>query len=422
MAKGIHRLPNNCKNLPAGMHGDGGNLWLQCTARDGAVMRSWIFRFKLPGGKARAMGLGSLNDLPLADAREQARLLRLKLKDGIDPIEERDRSKSARIAAARQGRTFEECAKGFMDAKGEHWTAQHFRRWKQSLKDYAYPTLGALNVEDINVDLVEAALRPIWTSNTKTASDLRGRIENILDWATVKKYRTGDNPARWKGCLEYLFVAREKVTKVEPHASLAYADMPAFYSKLDADGTAAGLALQLLILSGVRTIDVREAKIADFDLEAGMWTIPELSKVKHEHKVPLSPAAVSVVKVALRHKARNPDFMADSEYLFPNQRNGGPMATNSMLNKTRALGYSSDVMDNHGLRSTFSTWGNNETQFESRLIDMAIGHKIGDAVERAYNRADYLAKRLALMTAWASFLTGKNAPADNVTAFPLKSA
>lgn len=279
----------------AGMHFVGGvaGLALQVS---GAGARSWILR-KMIAGKRRDMGLGGFPDVTLAGAREKARQIRELVDQGIDPIEDR-RAKRATLAAERaKAMTFSQCVTAYLDAHGDSWkNAKHRQQWANTLDAYANPIIGNLNVAAVDTGLVLKVLEPIWKTKTETASRLRGRIENILSWATVRGYRQGENPARWKGHLDKLLPARSKIQQVAHHAALPYAELGGFMADLAKMDGMGARALEFAILCASRSGEVRGATWNEIDLNAGVWIIPaERMKAKREHRVPLSSKAVSLL-------------------------------------------------------------------------------------------------------------------------------
>jgi integrase len=436
MARSIERLSDkqvrNAKpkgKLPDGslrdsvMLCDGGNLYLQATlGKEGNVRRSWIFRYQRKGHPVRDMGLGSLNDVSLAEARDLAREYRGLVKRGIDPIERRNAEVAQNLAASARVMTFDEAGATYIHQHQATWkNPKHAAQWKNTLRDYASPTLGRLSVADITTEHVSKLLDPIWTVKPETASRVRGRVEAVLGWATVKKYRTGDNPARWRGHLDKLFPAKGKVRKVKHQAALAYSEMPDFMAELreQRKGMAA-LALEFAILTCVRTADVRKARWDHIDRSARMWTIPEFSKTHREHRVPLSKAAMAVLDKAEQIACDVGGAIQQSGFLFPNDVTGAALSENAMLAVLERMGRKG-AMTTHGCRASFRTWAQERTSFAWELCEMSLGHVVGEKVERAYARGDALKKRYAIMETWAGFLakpdkTGKVIPLQTRTA------
>jgi integrase len=364
-----------------GLYSDGGGLALQ-VSKDGA--RSWVFRFML-NGRERCMGLGSLNAVSLAKARQKAAGARELLADGKDPIE----AKHA-LRASLAPMTFTRAAEEFIAAHRSGWrSARHAMQWEASLATFAQPLIGALPVQDINTDHVIAVLLPIWQDKHETASRLRGRIENILDWATARRFRTGDNPARWKGHLEYLLPGRART--IEHFAALAYAKLPSFMVALrQQDGTAAR-ALELLILTATRLNEVLGARVEEIDLTAAVWTIgSERMKAGRAHRIPLSPSALEIIRASRR----------DAGFVFPGVKRGKPISKMAFALLLKRMEVDCTV---HGFRSTFRDWAAERTEFPNEVIEMALAHTIRSKVEAAYRRGDLLEKRRALMVEWAAY-------------------
>jgi integrase len=392
----------------AGLHFVGGVPGLALQVAPGGS-RSWILRARV-GGRRRDMGLGGYPAVTLAGARDAARAARAKVKVGIDPIDEAKASRSALAAAGLAARTFEQCAAEFIAAKSSEWkNAKHAAQWSATLATYARPVIGRLFVSDIDLPQVLAVLEPIWKTKTETATRLRGRIEAVLDWATVKKYRTGLNPARWRGHLDKILPAPAKVAKVEHHAALDMSAVSGFMSAIRSQAGMGALALEFLVLNAARSGEVRGATWSEMDEGAGTWTIPgERMKAGKEHKVPLSKAALA----ALRRVPR----MAGVDLVFPAPR-GGPLSDMTLTAVMRRMGV--DAVP-HGFRSTFRDWTSERTSYPRDVAEMALAHAIGDKVEAAYRRGDLFEKRRRMMNDWAAFC-GKVAPGSGEVV-PLRKA
>jgi integrase len=407
MAREVAKLPAvNLRKLKAGMHNDGGGLYLQVTA-SGA--RSWIYRFKAPSGRTREMGLGSLNTISLAEAREVARECRKLCRDGVDPIEQR----RAKLAAARiesaKIMTFDACAERYIAAQRPGWrNKKHASQWPNTIATYVSPVFGAVPVQAVDVGLVMKALEPIWHEKPETASRVRGRIESVLDWAAARGYRQGENPARWRGHLENLLPKKTKVRRVKHHAALPYPEIGNFMVELRQQEGIAARALDFTILTvGPRTGGVIGAEWSEIDWQARLWTIPgERMKGGQEHKVPLSDAAMAIL--AEMQDIRQNDF------IFPGAKAGRPISNMAMLMTLRRMGRGGITV--HGFRSTFKDWASDCTNFPREIIEMAMAHAIEDRVEAAYRRGEALVKRRQLMEAWAKHCatTRINKPSDNV--------
>lgn len=275
-----------------GRYGDGNGLWLQVRDVD---HRSWLYRYMLDG-KARQMGLGTVEAVSLAAAREAAREARKLVRQGIDPIDHRRAGQEAKAAA--NALTFRETAERYIAAHEASWrNAKHRQQWNNTLKTYAFPVIGGLAVSAVDVGHVMQVIEPLWRDKTETASRLRGRMEAVLDYATARGWRTGDNPARWRGHLDNLLPARAKVRRVEHHPALPWREMAKFMAALHNEAGIAARALEFAILTAARTGEAIGARWAEIDLDAAVWTVPaERMKAGREHRVPLSAAALGVLE------------------------------------------------------------------------------------------------------------------------------
>jgi len=323
---------------------------------------------------------------------------------GSDPLQERERIAAERRAEAARAITFKQSAELYIEAHRAGWkNAKHAAQWGSTLATYAYPTIGALPVAAVDVALVHKVLEPIWTKKPETASRLRGRIESILDWATTRGYRTGENPARWRGHLENLFPARSKVRQVQHHAALPYPELPAFMAKLEQQPGEGARALRFAIFTATRTAEVIGAKWPEIDLKARVWTIPaERMKAKREHRVPLSAPAVALLEEIGRGEG----------FVFPGASKGKPLSNMAMLATLRRMGRAD--LTAHGFRSSFRDWAAEQTGFPSEVAEAALAHVVGDKVEAAYRRGDLFEKRKTMMEAWARYCTTPEQPADIV--------
>lgn len=388
-----------CRRAGPGYIGDGGGLWLQTTA-GGA--KSWVFRFQM-AGRAREMGLGSFSTFTLAEARERARRQRQLVADGIDPIERRKAERARAQLDAARALTFDQCAAAYVEAHRAGWkNAKHADQWANTLAAYASPAFGALPVADVDTPLVMRALSPIWHQKTETASRLRGRIESVLDWATVQGFRTGDNPARWRGHLDKLLPKRAKVQKVRHHPALPYTEAADFVAALRQQEGTAARALEFLILTAARTGEVIGAKWSEFDLDAKTWTVPgERMKAGRDHEVPLSSRALAIVKQLAKMKT--------GDYVFPGRRPRDPLSNMAMLALLKRMGRSD--LTAHGFRSTFRDWAAECTDYPGELAEMALAHIVSDKTEAAYRRGTMKEKRRRLMLDWAHHCEPRSAVA-----------
>jgi integrase len=380
----------------SGLYPDGGGLYLQVTRGvDGGPRRSWVFRFRMPGGKSREMGLGTAVDVALGDARAEANAARNMARDCVDPIEERRAGRARFAAAAARQMTFKQCAEAYISAHEAGWkNPKHRQQWSRTLEKYAYPVFGEVQVSAIDVALVTAVLDPIWATKTETASRVRGRIESVLDWAAVRGHRNGDNPARWRGHLEKALPQRSKVQKVVHHSALSYAELPAFMSDLRGVRGLGAQALELLILTATRSGEVLNAEWAEIDIGQALWTVPaHRMKVDREHRIPLSSQALAVLN---RLK-----LSGDQQWVFPGAKKGRPLSNMAMSKVLQGMDYNDITV--HGFRSTFRDWAAEQTESPREVAEAALAHAVGDKVEAAYRRSDLFQKRQHLMQAWGEY-------------------
>lgn len=392
-AKELSALKVGRLKIP-GMHAVGGvsGLYLQVADTDA---RSWILRATI-GGARRDMGLGGFPDVSLAMAREKAREARLKIDQSIDPIEARREARSALKAQAAAARTFQQCATAFMDARSSEWrNPKHRQQWANTLEQYAYPVIGSLVVRDVELAHVLRIIEPIWKTKTETASRVRGRIESVLDWATVRGFRTGENPARWRGHLDKLLAAPARVTKVEHHEAMPMDDVPKFMSSLRTKRGTGARALELVVLTAARSGEVRGARWGEIDLQNAEWLIPgERMKAGKDHRVPLSTAAVRLLSALPR--------VDGTDLVFPSTKNT-PLSDMTLTKAMRDMRLQAVP---HGFRSTFKDWASERTDYPNEVSEMALAHSIGDKVEAAYRRGELFEKRRLLMRDWATHCDG----------------
>jgi integrase len=347
-------------------------------------------------GRERWHGLGSVSVWSLREARERARAARQLLADGIDPIDAKKAAKAAAALKAARALTFEEAAKQYYTQHERKWrNAKHSGQFLSTLRTYAFPKIGRLSIADIDTGQVLRCIEPIWHEKTETASQVRGRIEKVLDWATVRGFRTGDNPARWRGHLSELLPAPEKIQKPKHHASLPWAKLPAFMAGLQERAGSAARALEFAILTAARTGEVIGAQWEEIDLTAGVWSIPAgRMKAGKAHRVPLSPAALSILGALPRE--------AENDFVFIGGQRGGGLSNMAMATLLKRMNCHDITV--HGFRSSFMDWAHERTSYPKHVIDMALAHAIGDKVEAAYRRGDLFDKRRRLMEEWAHFV------------------
>lgn len=412
MGRGNHKLTDReVRSLKEpGRYGDGLGLWLQVSDVGG---KSWLFRFML-NGRARMMGLGRYDDVSLEEARRKARECRKLLAEGKDPLEERKARLALDRLASAKVLTFNECARAYIEANRAGWkNDKHAGQWESTLATYASPIIGKLPVAEIDTGLVLKVLEPIWTTKAETASRLRGRIEAVLGWATVRGYRSGDNPAAWRNHLDKALPARSAVKRVENHPALPYVEIGAFMAQLREQKGIASRALEFTILTAARTNETIGATWQEIDLEAGVWTVPaERMKAKKEHRVPLSPQAVAVLREVLPLKG------ADDAPAFPTPK-GGHLSGMAMLAVLRRMGRGDLTV--HGFRSTFRDWAGEMTGFPREVIEHALAHQLKDKAEAAYARGTLFEKRRRLMDEWATYCgTVKMKTAGGETVVPIR--
>ncbi len=372
-----------------GLHGDGGGLYLQ-VAPGGT--KSWAFRFML-NGRARQMGLGSVELVSLAEARERALNARKTVVNGVDPIEDRRTSRNQVRLRAENSLTFLDCSERFIAAHKAGWrNAKHARQVESTLKSYVFPVFGDLPVAEVDTGQVMRALEPIWTAKTETASRVRGRVEAVLDWAAARGYRSSENPARWRGHLDKLLPARSKVAPVNHFAAMPYAEVPDFFQGLVSQVGVAAQALRFTILTAARTGEVINATWREVDLETSVWTVPgRRMKSGRGHRVPLTAPAIGILEELPREEG--------TEYLFIGGGNGRPLSNMAMLSLLRRMDRRG--MTVHGFRSSFRDWAAETTGYSSEVVELALAHRIANRVEAAYRRGDLFEKRRRLMAEWA---------------------
>jgi len=383
-----------------GMLHDGGGLYLQIS-KTGS--KSWIYRY-FSDVKSYDHGLGSYKVLTLAEARDAALHCRKLRAQGIDPIREKKRQRIAARLEAAKSISFKTCVEHYLEAHASAWKSnRHTWKWGRSLELYAYPVLGDLPVGEIDIDLVFRVIDPIWRTKNDTASRVRGRIETILDWARVRGYSEGDNPARWRGNLSHLLPPRDKVAQKQHMNALPYADMPSFWQALTERSTTAAAMLRFTILTATRTGDTRFAVWDEIDIERAIWIIPsERMKAGKEHRIPLSPPAIQILHEQMKQRLSGKQHAAD--FIFPGPKKRSPHSENAMLSVLDQMGYKK-IITVHGFRSTFKVWASEQTDYPNEVSEMALAHTQGNKVQEAYKRTDLLGKRVPLMAEWGNFCT-----------------
>ena len=393
-----------------------------CVKESGA--RSWILRI-LVGGKRREIGLGSYPSFSLATAWEVARATRDKIKAGVDPVAEKIAARSKLAAALASALTFKQAAEKYIEQNESGWkNAKHAQQWTNSLAMYAYPKIGNLQVAGIETSHIVGILEPIWDTKTETASRLRGRIESVLAWASVRGYRKGENPARWKNHLDQILPARHKVQKVVHHSALDYREIATFLTALRlVDGTGAR-ALEFAILTAARSNEVRGATWSEIDKGKRTWIIPaERMKAGREHHIPLSTGATQLLE--------NVPRIAGTDLIFPNAKETSlsDMTLTAVIRrmdesniKEGGTGWkdrADKIITAHGFRSTFRDWAGETTAFPREVIEHALAHQLKDKAEAAYQRGTLFEKRQRLMQSWADYCV---TPASNADVTPIRGA
>ena len=374
-----------------GYFGDGAGLYLQ-VSKTGT--KSWIFRYTRER-KQREMGLGAVHTVTLAEARGKARDCRALLLEGKDPLETRAADKLTDALDRARAITFNQCASAYIAAHRGSWKiVKHAEQWENTLATYAAPFIGDLPVAAVDTGLVVKVLSPIWQEKTETATRLRGRIESILDWATVSKYRVGENPARWRGHLDNLLADPGKLGRVKHHPALPWQDVGGFMKELRQREGVSARAVEFAILTAARSGEVRGAAWEEIDLDCALWTIPALRmKAGREHRIPLSAEAITLLKQMPRVE----------RYVFPGSKKATPLSDMSLTAVLRRMGRNDITV--HGFRSTFRDWCSESVanSFPREVCEHALAHSLPDKVEAAYRRGDLLEKRILLMQVWSNY-------------------
>jgi integrase len=407
MARRLNLLsPKFIENIDKpGRYADGGGLYLQvASSRNGGVTKAWLFRYmrghRSRNGKptSREMGLGPLSTnkrdgfITTKEARDRAYRAREALKAGIDPIDAKQAVRAARMVDEAKLVTFAQCTAEYIESHKAEWKGEkHVKLWKGSLKRYAEPIIGGLPVAAVDTALVLKVLKPIWETKTKTAVDIRIRIELILNWAKTHGYRDGENPARWRGHIENALPDPSKITKVKHLAAMPYDELSGFMAKLRATTGTPAAALEWTILTAVRSDNTFAATWPEIDVEKKVWTIPAARmKADSDHRVPLTGRMIEILKKMDRH----------TTFVFSGLNPKKKLPHEKMLKVLKALRPGLTV---HGFRTTLRTWGAEKTNFAREILEKALAHTVGDETERAYNRGDLFEKRRRLMEAWTAY-------------------
>lgn len=386
----INAMQITKKSLPPGLHPDGNGLYLRVKPSGAAA---WIYRFT-QNGRTRDMGLGPVDLVKLVEAREKASNARKMAYEGIDPIEAR-----AKPPAKPVGRLFAVVASELIEMKKAGWrNEKHAAQWTATLDAYAHPVCGHLDVAQITTEHIRQILDPIWTSKTETASRVRGRVEAVLDYATAHGYRTGDNPAAWRGHLDKIYPAQSTIQGNGGHyAALPWGQVPAFFAELRTQDGLAARALEIIIVTACRTSEVLNASWCEVDFQAGLWVIPaERTKRNRAHRLALTPRLIELLNALPSRNA--------SALMFPNLRKfDRPLSNMSCLAVLKRMGYN-DRTTTHGFRSSFKDWSREATTHGREASEAQLSHVIKDATEAAYARGDVLEKRRAMMIDWEEFI------------------
>jgi integrase len=396
------------KGTKPGRYGDGAGLYLLVRSRHA---KFWLFRYTR-SGRMREMGLGPAKGrtaVPLSQARAKARQLYAAVREGRDPLAEREAEKAKAQADAAKAKTdamtFGEVAEMYIAAYEQSWRSpKHRQQWHSTLRDYVMPAIGDLPVGSIDTGAVIKIIEPLWREKTETASRVRGRIEAVLDYAKARRWREGENPARWRGHLDHLLPQRSKVQRVEHHAALPWREIGAFMQRLRQNSRISARCLEFLILTACRSGEVRGARWDEIDLDRAVWTIPaQRMKAAREHRVPLSEPAMAV----LREMAQ----LGAEGFVFPGLKCAAALSDRALATLCRGCTV-------HGMRSTFRDWCAEYTKHPRELAEAALAHTLKDKVEAAYQRGDLLEKRRRLMEEWAAFCSEPMVAGEVVTLRP----
>lgn len=384
-----------------GYHPDKDGLYLS-VSRSGT--KSWIFKYNFQGSR-HEIGLGSVKAVSLSIARQKSLDLRRQILAGVNPIHTKKAQKQEDNTAKARLMTFGECATAYIKAHKVSWkNSKHVQQWENTIDTYASPVIGHLPVADVDTTLIMKILEPIWKSKTVTATRVRARIENVLDWARVAEYRTGENPARWKGHLDVMLAAPSKVSKTNHFAALPWTEIASFLTALREQVGTSARAVEFAILTSTRSGEVRSATWDEINLDGAVWTIPaSRMKAGKEHRVPLSKQAISLLNAMPRQGL----------YVFPGTKENKPLSDMSLSAVLRRM--KKDSVTVHGFRSTFRDWCAEHSNFPRAVAEHALAHKLPDKTEAAYQRGDLLTKRVALMQAWADYCDKKPSQSDTTS-------
>jgi len=380
------------KSAQSGTYEDGGGLRL-VVSESGS--RRWILRITVKA-RRREIGLGGYPATSLVQARTKAEELRQMVAQGIDPIAEKAKSKP-------KANSFNQCAHDFIETKSVAWSnAKHKQQWTNTLNTYASPVIGQKSTDEISIEDILKIITPIWEIKTETAKRVQSRIEAVIDYATARKYRSGDNPARWNHNLDSILPPPNKVKSLRHHPAMPHSEVKSFMAELRRNECMSSFALQFLILTASRSGEVLEAPWPEFNLVDRVWIIPaHRMKADKEHRVPLSTGAVEILQ-------RLPQF-SNNPFVFTSQRMGKHLSQGALLMLMRGMGHGvggskSDYVP-HGFRSSFRDWAGELTDYPRDLCEMALAHTIANKVEAAYRRGDMLDKRKVMMEEWCNYIS-----------------
>jgi integrase len=372
----------------------GGGLYLQIGG-SGSASSSWLLRYQSKG-KETWMGLGRKSRTTAKQARARARRYQQLLDDGIDPLQaKRDQRRQEALEASRSI-TFRKAAEEYYALHERKWTNhKHAKAFLSTLKTFAFPVIGDWTIADVDTAAVLRIIEPIWIEKTQTASRVRGRIEAVLGWATVRGFRAGDNPARWTNYLSETLPASRKVSPIVHHKALPYADLPVFVQQLGQHKGIGPMALEFIVLSVCRTSEVLKARWSEFDFDKKIWTVPaERMKGRKSHAVPLTGRMIKLLKSLPREGG-------DDSLVFIGIKAGKPLGKMTLPKLIDAMGHDVTV---HGFRASFRTWAGEMTSFPREAIEFSLAHVVGTDSEQAYWRGDMIEKRRKLMEAWSTFV------------------
>ena len=360
----------------------------------------WILRTKV-GNRRPDIGIGPYPEVSLSQARDAARELKEKIRNGIDPLEEKRALKRALLAEQISTLTFQKAMEKYIRMKAKEFrNPRQETQWTNSLNTYAIPHLGKLPVREIDLPHIKQVLDPIWETKTETANRVRARIENILGWCAIHGYRSAENPARWQGYLDEVYPSPEKIKKRGHFAALPVDDMPEFMKDLKKRTGTAARALEFLILTASRTNEVigdkRIGKAGvtwqEIDLARKVWTVPaDRMKSEKVHRVPLTDSAIELLK--------GMGEGGPGDLIFPGPKGGIP--SNNFL--TALLKRMERPITAHGFRSTFKDWARERTAYADEVSELALAHVNSDATRAAYARSELIDKRRLMMADWEQF-------------------